>query len=301
MLSLFRGVVALSGYVANTLFCAPLVLLLGMVKLLPIPTLRRGCSILVDEIATFWISVNNLNQRLLSRTQMITHALPPLSPKQWYLVISNHQSWVDILLLQRVFNRKIPFLKFFLKRELIFVPVLGLAWWALDFPFMRRYSKAFLAKNPHLRGRDQATTRKACEKFHHQPVSVMNFVEGTRFTPVKQQRQESPFPNLLKPKVGGIALALDAMGGKLDTLLDVTIHYPHGIPTFWDYLCGRVPRVEVMVESHSLTEVNRWNYQKREERTVYQSWLNQIWQQKAVKLASLTQSGPDSQQPDSKE
>ncbi len=61
-----------------------------------------------------------------------------LHQRGWYLVSSNHQSWVDILVLQRIFHGRIPFLKFFLKQELIWVPVIGLAWWALDFPFMKR-------------------------------------------------------------------------------------------------------------------------------------------------------------------
>ncbi|MBY5982213.1 acyltransferase [Ferrimonas balearica] len=287
MVSTLRGLLSFSGYVINTLFWFPWVILLGLLKLLPIAPLRRGCTVLLDGIAGIWIGINNLNQRLLSRTRVITHALPELNPKQWYLVIANHQSWVDILMLQRVFNGKIPFLKFFLKRELLYVPFLGLCWWALDFPFMRRYSKSFLAKNPHLKGKDREATRKACEKFHYQPVSIMNFVEGTRFTPTKKALQESPFPTLLKPKVGGVAMSLDAMGGKMKRLLDVTIYYPAGIPSFWDYLCGRVPKVELWIEEHCLEPINRLDYQKREDKGAYQSWLNQIWSQKAGKLAAL--------------
>ncbi|GAA4889593.1 acyltransferase [Ferrimonas pelagia] len=287
MLSRLRGALSFSGYLINTLLWTPLVMLLGLVKLLPFAPLQHGCTVLIDTIATWWISINNANQRLFSRTKMITHSLPQLSAQQWYLVVANHQSWVDILMLQHLFNRKIPFLKFFLKWELIYVPFLGLAWWALDFPFMRRYSKSFLKKHPHLKGKDQETTRKACAKFHNKPVSVMNFVEGTRFTIDKQQRQKSPYKQLLKPKVGGVALSLDAMDGKLNTLLDVTIYYPGGIPSFWDFLCGRVDRVELHVEQHCLEAVNQLNYQDRDGKTAYQSWLNQIWHHKAGKLAQL--------------
>ncbi|MBY5993302.1 acyltransferase [Ferrimonas balearica] len=287
MLSTLRGLLSFSGYVINTLFWFPWVLSLGLLKLLPIAPLRRLCNWLIDGVASLWIAINNLNQRLLSRTKVVTHALPELSPRQWYLVIANHQSWVDILMLQRLFNGKIPFLKFFLKRELLYVPFLGLCWWALDFPFMRRYSKSFLAKYPHLKGKDQEATRQACEKFQHQPVSIMNFVEGTRFTPIKQAHQQSPFPTLLKPKVGGVALSLDAMGGKLKKLLDVTIYYPGGVPSFWDYLCGRVPQVELVVEERCLAQMNRLDYNRREDKGHFQSWLNQIWSEKAGKLAAL--------------
>ena len=116
-----------------------------------------------------------------------------LARHEWYLMTSNHQSWADILVLQKVTNRRVPSLKFFLKQELIWVPLLGLAWWALDFPFMKRYSRAQLEKRPELKGKDMETTRKACEKYAHYPVSVMNFFEGTRFTEEKHRQQNSPY------------------------------------------------------------------------------------------------------------
>ena len=109
----------------------------------------------------------------------------------------------------------VPFLKFFLKKELIWVPILGIAWWALDFPFMKRYSAAVLKKRPHLRGKDIEITRQACKKFKSLPVSIMNFVEGTRFTREKHDKQKSPFTHLLKPKAGGIGFVLSTMGEQL--------------------------------------------------------------------------------------
>jgi 1-acyl-sn-glycerol-3-phosphate acyltransferase len=130
-----------------------------------------------------------------------------LDPRGWYLVNCNHQSWADILVLQHLLTHRIPLLKFFLKQQLLWVPVMGLAWWALDFPFMRRHSEEVLKAHPELRGKDQEATRLACEKFSLIPTSVMNFCEGTRFTPTKHQRQQSPYRHLLRPKAGGIALA----------------------------------------------------------------------------------------------
>ena len=177
----FIGILSLLGYFFNTVFWVIPILLLSVCKLLPLKIWQTWISYLLDGCATAWITLNNINQNLLSPTSFKVSGVQTLTPKDWYLVISNHRSWVDILVLQRIFNRKIPFLKFFLKRELIWVPLLGLAWWALDFPFMRRYSKAFLAKHPHLKGKDLESTRQACEKFRYKPVSIMNFVEGTRF------------------------------------------------------------------------------------------------------------------------
>ena len=162
---------------------------------------------------------------------------------------SNHQSWSDIFVLQHLLTRRIPLLKFFLKQELIWVPVMGLAWCALDFPFMRRHSEAYLKQHPEMRGKDQETTRKACEKFALIPTSVMNFLEGTRFTKAKHARQQSPYRHLLKPKAGGIALALNAMGEKFHSILDVTIVYPDGAPNFWQFLCGDLKHVVVHVQT----------------------------------------------------
>ena len=171
LLHSLNGALSALLYGLNTLFWVPLVLALAVLKLLvPLKPWRTFMTYLLDACAVGWISVNNFNQRLFSRTTLEVSGLEGLARNDWYLVIANHQSWVDILLLQRVFNREVPFLKFFLKQQLIWVPFLGLDWWALDFPFMRRYSKSFLAKNPHLKGKDMETTKKACET--HQPERV---------------------------------------------------------------------------------------------------------------------------------
>lgn len=251
-------------------------------------------SYLLDGCATMWISVNSINQNLFSRTQFEVTGLDKFSTKDWYLVISNHRSWVDILVLQRVFNRKIPFLKFFLKKELIWVPFLGIAWWALDFPFMHRYSKKLIAKRPELKGKDLENTRKACEKFKSKPVSIMNFVEGTRLTDEKLKRQAGPFEHLLKPKAGGIAFVLGAMGDQLHNLLDVTIHYPQGTPTFWDFVCGNVDNIQVHVKVQSIealldSDVFAPDYfENPAQRVKFQRWLTNLWLEKDKDLKALS-------------
>lgn len=283
-----KGSLSFIGYVINTLFWFVPIILLSFLKLLPIPAWQKFISYLLDGCASNWISVNTLNQNLFNRTQWQVSGLEQLSIKEWYLVIANHQSWVDILVLQRLLNRRVPFLKFFLKKELIWVPFLGLAWWALDFPFMRRYSRAFLQKHPHLKGKDLETTKKACEKFRFKPVSIMNFVEGTRWTADKHQKQGAPFKHLLTPKAGGIAFVLSAMGDQLHKLLDVTIHYPQGIPNFWDFICGKVQQVQVKIRILPLDDVNGSHYfEDPQQKQAFQQWLNQLWQQKDESLQQL--------------
>ena len=232
-----------------------------------------------------WVSCNTAIQNVFTPFSLDVTGLETLKKKDWYLVIANHQSWVDILVMQRLLNKRIPFLNFFLKQELIYVPFLGLAWWALDFPFMKRTNKAQLKKNPALRGKDMETTRKACEKFKEMPVSVVNFVEGTRFTPQKHQRQNSPFNHLLKPKAGGVAFVMQAMGEQLAQVVNITIHYPQGIPTFVDFLAGRVKAVQVAVKVMPVSKHFIGDYTNDNEfRVQFQNELNQIWVEKDQQL-----------------
>ena len=232
------GLLLVSSTVVLTLAMMPP----ALVKLLlPLEGARRVCDRVLTTLASAWVAINNGWIAAVSPAPWDVAGLDALHARGWYLVSSNHQSWVDILVLQRVFHGRIPFLKFFLKRELIWVPVIGLAWWALDFPFMKR------GKGHGARSADLQTTRDACEKFKRIPTSVINFVEGTRFTPAKHAQQASPYRHLLKPKIGGLGIALATMGEQFEALLDVTIVYPQGTPSFWDLLCGRVDAVRVRV------------------------------------------------------
>jgi 1-acyl-sn-glycerol-3-phosphate acyltransferase len=193
--------------------------------------------------------------------------------------------------LQHVFKRHIPFLKFFLKQELIWVPLLGLAWWALDFPFLKRYSRAFLKKHPELRGKDIETTRKHCEKFKAIPVSVMNFLEGTRFTFQKHKQQNAPYRHLLRPKAGGVALVFSSMGDYLSGVVDVTIVYPANEPPvrFWDLLSGKITDITVRVKQRPIPRnVAGRNYDDDEAfRDTVHQWVNQLWQEKDQQIEAI--------------
>ena len=296
MLHFINGCLSALGYFINTVFWVIPIIILSLLKVIPIKPWQKFISFPLDGCATTWISINNINQNIFSRTRFNTKGLEGLTTKEWYLVISNHQSWVDILVLQRVFNRKIPFLKFFLKKELIWVPFIGIAWWALDFPFMRRYSKAFLTKNPHLKGKDLETTKKACEKFQHKPVSVMNFIEGTRLTEQKRKQSGEIYSKLLPPKAGGIAFVLSAMGGRLTRLVDVTIHYPEGTPSYWDFVSGKVSNIDVSIKTVLIDDLftkgifSASFFEDPEQKKIFQEWLNQMWQNKNAQLELMEHS-----------
>ena len=287
---LLTGTVASLLLALNTLFWVPVLLVVALARLLlPIPRARDALSGVATRIAEAWISGNSAWMALTQRTEWDVQGAADLDPRGWVMVTCNHQSWVDILVLQHQFNHRIPLLKFFLKQQLIWVPLMGLAWWALEFPFMRRHSEDVLKKHPELRVKDQETTRRACEKFARTPTSVMNFLEGTRHTTAKHARQQSPYRHLLRPKAGGLALALNAMGDKFQAIVDVTIVYPDGVPSFWQFLCGRLRRVVVRmrtlpVPQHLLGADYGGDPAVRE---AFGHWVAQLWRDKDAQIDAL--------------
>ncbi len=246
---------------------------------LPFAAARKPLDRVLNRLAETWIAANGWWIGLVGRVRWDVQGADALNRQGWYLVGSNHQSWVDILVLQKVLTGRIPLLKFFLKRELLYVPLMGLAWWALDFPFMRRGGNF---------ARDLAATRKSCERFRTIPTSVINFLEGTRFTPAKHDEQQSPYRHLLVPKVGGLAMALSVMGDRFRSYLDVTIVYPGGVPTFWDLLCGRMREVVVRVRELELpaveagAELGSARYRRQ-----MTAWVNDMWQAKDRDIAEI--------------
>lgn len=277
-----KGVLASLALGLNTLVHVSVLLPTALIKLLlPFDAVRRRIDPFLNGIATQWIAVNKSWMDAVGDTRWDVQGVEGLDPRGWYLVSSNHRSWVDILVLQHVFNRRIPMLKFFLKRELIWVPFIGLAWWALDFPFMKRRGGASGA-------RDLARARRACEKFSLVPTSVINFLEGTRFTPAKHDEQDSPYTHLLKPKVGGLATAVATLGSRFHKLLDVTIVYPDGAPTFWTLLTGRLRGVIMRVEQREIpVELIAGDYGDPEFRREMQLWINGMWTDKDALIAQL--------------
>ena len=290
-----RAALAFGLVALNTCVHVPVLLLFALFKLvLRFRAAQVGLTRLLIAIATSWVAVNSALMRGLTPTRYVFEGLDALQAEGWYLVIANHQSWVDIPVLQMALNRRIPMLKFFLKQQLMWVPVMGLAWWALDFPFMRRHTREQIARDPSLRGKDIESTRRACAKFRYTPVSVMNFVEGSRFTPGKHARQNSPYTHLLAPKAGGVAFVLQAMGDSLQALVDVSIAYPAGRPSLYDLLAGRVPEIRLRARQRPLpSELLGRDYQEDADfRERFQTWLNALWAEKDAELAQLLANPP---------
>lgn len=269
-----------------TLFFLPFLLL----RLFPGHRLQRYASDRCVAVATRWVGTNQTIYRLMHGQQGHVHIEGELQAGRSYLVISNHRAWSDILILFDTLHGKAPFGRFFLKKELIWVPIIGVVCWAMDFPFMKRHSRKAIARNPELANQDLETTRKACEKYKASPVTVINFLEGTRFNPEKHARSKSPYALLLPPKYAGLSATLDAMGEQFAGILDVTIAYePVQGNLTWSWLCGRQRNMQVHIRIIPVEPSilggdyrNDTQYKAR-----FKAWVNSIWVQKDQALARM--------------
>ncbi len=244
----------------------------------------------MDKIIWWWTGGNRwlLKSLDLIEPDIDWKHIDDVSLDKWYLVISNHQSWTDIILLQSYLYGKIPPLKFFTKQQLIWVPGIGLAMYVLGFPYVKRVSKAQIKANPNLRNADRDNIAEACKGFKNHPTSILNFLEGTRRTSAKQLNQSSDYKNLLKPKIGGIEYVIKDMGDYLHKLIDVTIVYPEGTPTFWQFVKGECRSVKFVVSHYEIPkEVLVDNDIER--RSSLSGWIKTIWMQKDQQITEMTQ------------
>ena len=284
-----KGVLGFVAVVINTLFWCLFLLTIAIFKLLiPTESWKRLCTKLIINIGECWIYCNGLWIQALHRPRWNVEGFEELDSSNWYLAVANHQSWADIFVLQGITNRKIPMLKFFMKHVLIWVPVIGLAWWALDMPFLKRYTKEEIQKNPELRGKDIKAMEKSFERYSRYPVSIFSFAEGTRFTKEKKDNQLSQFKYLLNPKIGGIGLTLTTMP-YIKLLLDFTIHYEDERRSFWDFLCGRMSKADVRVRQINIPDnLLGKNYEDDPIfRENLKEWVYDIWSDKEKYLEEV--------------
>lgn len=292
------GMLTATVMIAWMVACFVLLMPAILLKLLPYPPLQRACSRYCIWIATNWVRNNKILYRLLHTEQWDVEFRTPVQPGRNYLLICNHQSWADIIVLCDLFHGRTPFPRFFLKWELMYVPIIGLACWAMDFPFMRRHSKEALQANPALRQQDIETTRRACALYKTEPVTVINFLEGTRFTEAKRIARGSPYRHLLRPKAAGISFTLNAMGEQFAGLIDVTIAYqPTRKPLLWSFACGEQDQLAVHVDVLPIPqEMMTGDYENDPEyRKRFQAWINGIWARKDARLERMLTTRPAAQ------
>lgn len=286
-----KGLTVGSVITGSTFFHGPPVLALGLTKLFKKSTQVDQINI---NITNHWLGVNNwLIEHVLPNTQWDIRIDPQLdlNLQGRYLMTCNHQSWVDTTVNQYFGLSRMPLTRFFTKWELIFIPFVGQAFKILGFPMMKRHSKAQIEKNPALKHRDMDEAKKACEQLLSQPFTLLNYLEGTRFTPEKHAAQQSPYQNLLKPKAGGLALALHILGQKIDAFVDMTIVYPDGVPGYAEFWSGEVARVVVHLRKIDIPSwVLAGNYEEDLQfRERFQHWLATLWAEKDQLINEIKQ------------
>lgn len=280
MLRILKGVLSLSLYTLNLLFWALIILCIyALTFLCPKSWKEKINRHFLQKTPEWFAKINSFIMQISTKKLWDISGTGTLDKNGWYLMISNHQSWLDILVLGNIFADKIPPLKFFMKKELLWqLPFAGLACYALGYPFMSRHSHAEIRKNPALKGKDVETTKKACQVLRIFPSTLINFVEGTRFTPNKHAKQLSPFKHLLKPRTGGISIVLQELNDILSGIVNVTIHYGHKPPTVWEFACGHFEKITIRYEVIPLTpELIGDYYSDRHFRSHIQQWLNTLW------------------------
>lgn len=290
MLAAFTLLLSVALTLLVTIFCSVPIILAGVIKLLlPLPGVWRAVSAFCNFMMYCWCEALAALLLLNPHLKWDIEGIEGLNKKNWYLLICNHHSWADIVVLCVLMRKHIPMNKYFLKQQLAWVPFIGLACWALDMPFMRRYSRSYLLRHPERRGRDVETTRRSCEKFRVHPTTIVNFVEGSRFTPEKRLQTHSAFRHLLPPKAAGVAMALSVLGRQFDKLLNVTLCYPENDDKpFYDMLSGKLTRIVVRVNLIPVTDALHGDYiNDKNFKRGFQQWLFQQWYEKDQLLESL--------------
>ena len=280
---LARGVFAATALALNTVVAVATLMPLALAKLALPERARAPIDHALNAVARAWTRVNGGWIAAFARVRWDVRLPEGLDTRKWYLVTCNHQSWVDIFVLQHVLSGRVPLLKFLLKRELRYVPLMGFAWWALDFPFLAR------GRGTDARIADIAATRRACERFRAVPTAVLSFLEGTRHTPEKALARSSPYRHLLEPRTGGLAIALATLGGRVEALLDVTIVYPGGVPTFLDLLCGRAGEIVVRAREVALPQqrARAADDPGAEYRIALNAWVRELWREKDLRIDEI--------------
>jgi 1-acyl-sn-glycerol-3-phosphate acyltransferase len=278
--SIARHVMSLFSFLfitVNLMFWLPVLILCTLIRLLlPFGVVKKTTFFVVKMIYRFaviasaWWFKNVLKIRFDIEDE--EQVLANLSMNDSPLIICNHQSWFDTFLLQTLISRDGPMVKFLIKRELLWVPVLGWVCLVLDFPRLNRM------KDADSRSRDRKVTEQVSLKLGDEAGALLLFPEGTRFSSKKRQARQSPHENLLKPKQGGFNIILQATThdpGKNTRLLDISIRYEPGDADCWRCMSGAVDLIHVKVTSTDTRQIADGAV-----------WLEDCWREKDKWLSS---------------
>ncbi len=261
------------------LWCVPLLLLFPLKVL--VPPMRPWFARRAADVYRAAVTVDDWWLGTVSGASWQQPALD-LDTDETCVVISNHVSWADIFVLQSVVSRQGPILKFLCKRELAWIPVLGLIFLAFDFPMLRRRAGSH---GVHRHRSDIERIREACAGLADAPAAMLAFVEGTRFREAKRD-PGAALEHLLPPRVGGFAAILAALEPLRVTVVDVALVYPEPrpAPLFWHFLAGRCGPIGVVVQATPAAVIASEGAMP---------WLTRRWAEKDALLRSASLAGAE--------
>lgn len=289
LLLFFRGLIAIPLIIIAMLSISTAIILGGCVAYcMPSLSLRRAILRRLLFLPLLWGRMNRLILLTGVKHKWDVRIPDELRPDQWFLLVANHRSWADILILVSLFSTHLPVFKFFYKRPLIWqLPFAGLAMWFLHYPHVARHSREKLRKKPELKQKSMDEIEAACAMLREAPATTVNFAEGTRFTAEKHQKKNSPYRYLLPPKAQGISMVINALDKQISGVLDVDILYSQA-PSLWSLLSGQYKKITVHAHFLPAEKSLRGNYLKdREYRRFFQDWVNDLWEKKDQRLAKL--------------
>lgn len=275
-----KGCVALCIIIPSTVFCCLAIYVAALSRAVtPFRKVRDLLTGFMDGVVSVWVGGNAWMLGVLRLIEIETIIEEPLSDRtHWWVVVSNHQSWSDVIAIQCALLRLAPPIKFVTKRELIWIPFVGLAMWLLRFPYVRRFSAEAARRDRSLLEKNRQAMERAATQFLQRPIAILTFLEGTRFTRAKHTEQESPFEHLLNPRTGGLAYVLDALGPRATRIVDLTLNYEGTVPGFWELLCGRCRGVTISIRSIEVTD---------EFKSDLKTSVLELWQQKDAEIARV--------------
>ena len=276
MWSLLRASAVILLLTLNLVVCSTLAFCTYLIHYMTNKLLDRYCSYLLDALVFIHAYIIRLVLHYVCGVMIIHNTDEAIDPMGQYTIMANHQSHMDILMLIAFGVGKLPPLKFFLKRSLMYVPFMGWFCYLMGYPFVDRFSKGQL-RQASQRTQQQQTLLRDCRALFTQPVGLVVFVEGTRFSVKKANKYR--YTHVLPPQSKGLALALSSQASP--RLLNITMAYDKPNISVWQVLSGQVRRVVVtMVEE----DVRVPNLSNQEEMKGLHVWLVDKWLQKDAYL-----------------
>ena len=284
----FIGILTFFAILIILSFAVTLLTIVNIPRIIPNKNLKISLGSFSNTMGSATVACITSALRMLHKLEWNFQIPKDVDTDTWYIAMSNHQSWADIFILLAAGHKRIPLLKFFMKKELQWIPIIYLVHKTVDMPFLNRHSRAQIQANPELKKVDFENAKKAAKRFSRNPSTAFSFAEGTRFNLQKHSVQQSPYPNLLRPKVGALAIALSGMP-EVNTLIDFTVVYATEKRSTWDFLCGELNKAKVVAKTYTLPEKlkNRSFEEEEDYRRDFQTFVDAIWSEKQQTIKDL--------------